>query len=73
MTLSAIRLVGTVRETSTYKVADDKVESGEAVVLVIGSVAPVITCMTCGGYKCAHARAIASHIGESVASNKDGL
>lgn len=73
MTKPAIRHVGTIRETSTFKVADDKVENGEAAVIVVGTFSPVISCLTCGGYKCLHARAIAELIGESVASNKDGL
>lgn len=73
MTQPAIRHVGTIRETSTFKVADDKVEHGEAVVIVVGERAPTINCLTCGGYKCLHARAIAELIGWPVASNKDGL
>jgi hypothetical protein len=42
----SIRHVGTTNGTSTYKVIDDKVEGGEATVVVFGD-PPTIRCLTC--------------------------
>jgi hypothetical protein len=56
----SVRYVGTAGRTSTYKVADTKVEGGEAAVILVGdgSVSPAVQCLTCPAYKCEHARAV---------------
>lgn len=58
-----VRYVGSVRGTATYKVADPKVECGEATVIVVddGSDEPAVHCLTCSAYKCVHAERARTH------------
>lgn len=61
MTNQAIRCIGTSGRTTTYKVADDKVEGGEAAVIAVDEDlfdGPVVNCVTCSAYKCSHAFAV---------------